>query len=129
MFAAIGDTSYRIVLLLHIATAIAAFAPFVTPPVRTVGRTASVAMVLVGVFGIALVLLSDDAIGLGDPWVTASMTVWLIVNGVLHAVLRPATRAITQGDASASQIAAVATAAIDVLLIVMLYLMIWQPGS
>ncbi|MCU0260775.1 MAG: hypothetical protein MUE78_07130 [Ilumatobacteraceae bacterium] len=128
MLAAIGDTSYRIVLLLHIASAIVAFAPLVSYPIRKVGRVSPVALVLVGLFGIALVLLSDDAIGLGDPWVTASLTVWLIMNGVLHAVLLPAERSVAGGDASAGRIAAAAGAAVDVLLVVMLYLMIWQPG-
>jgi uncharacterized membrane protein len=149
MIAAIGDTAYRVVLLLHIASVVVAFAPSVVHPlmgaqyrarppeertafarlvVRNGTRVYAPALVLVGLSGIVLVLLSDDVLSLGDPWITASMTIWIVMNGVLHALLLPAERQLAAGDESVGRIIAVANATISLLLLVMLYLMIWQPG-
>jgi uncharacterized membrane protein len=149
MIAAIGDTTYRIVLLLHIASVVVAFAPAVVHPlmgaqyrarppeertafarivVRNGTRVYAPALVVVGLLGIVLVLLSDDVLSLGDPWITASMTIWIVMNGVVHAVLLPAERRLAAGDDSVDRIIAAASATVSLLLVVMLYLMVWQPG-
>jgi hypothetical protein len=124
--------SYKLFFLLHIAAIVVAFAPVVVallPGVDTrglyrgVGRTVYMAsLILAGLFGIILILLSDEVWEFSQTWVSLAFLVWIAMNGVFHAMIFPSRR---RGGADRAQLG---LAIMDVLLIVMLYLMIWQPG-
>jgi uncharacterized membrane protein len=150
MIAAYRETGYNIVLFLHILTVLVAFAPaFVHPllanqtkaldaPARgkvlamisgNGRRIYAPALVLTGLFGFALQGMSDSVIEFGDTWFWLAIIVWLAMNGVLHAVLLPAERAVADGDESASSRVDAAGGLLTVLLLFMLYLMIFKPGA
>ena len=46
-----------------------------------------------GLFGFAMQGMSDGVIEFGQTWFWLAIVVWLVMNGVLHAVLLPAERA------------------------------------
>ena len=131
-----SDT-YKLWLALHIASIIVAFAPVIVGAVALVpgGRRATVpelsyagrlvyagGLILAGLFGILLVLASDDAWAFDQTWVSLAFLVWIVMNGVFHMMIFPARR---RGSADRAQLG---LAIMDILLIVMLYLMIWKPG-
>lgn len=149
ILAAVGDTGYNVMLFLHILLAMAAFAPaFVHPIVstqakaldhetgRVIGfiaqnsqRIYSVALILTGLVGFGLVGMSDKVHRLGDGWLIAAIVVWIAMNGVLHAVQIPAEKAWAAGDDAAEQKVRMGGAMLTLLLLVMLYLMVFQPGA
>jgi hypothetical protein len=134
----VSDT-YKFFLLLHIASVVVAFAPIVigavavapaggrrgsVPELSPVGRVVYAGgLILAGLFGILLILSSDDAWEFSDTWITLAFLVWIAMNGVFHAMIFPARRA---ARAERAQLGIVI---MDVLLIVMLWLMIWKPGA
>lgn len=134
-----SDT-YKFFLLLHIASVVVAFAPVVVgavavapaggrrrgsvPELSPVGRLVYAGgLILAGLFGILLIVSSDDAWEFSDTWITLAFLVWIAMNGVFHAMVFPARRAVS------SERAQLGIAILDVLLIVMLWLMIWKPGA
>ena len=149
IFAAVGDTGYNIMLLLHILTAMAAFAPMFVHPllgeqskqldpssrrqvlrfiVQNGRRVYLPALVVTGILGFGLVGMSADAYELSQGWVIASIIVWIALNGTLHAVVAPAERAMADGDDSAEGRVTVGGALVALLLIAMIYLMVFKPG-
>ncbi len=107
------DTVYGIVLLLHILSAIVGFGgvqlnglyapagPAAAGPggvainqaVYAVSKVAEIFIYLIFVFGVLLVLLSEnDLIGFGDTWVWLSILLYLIGIGLSHAILFPSVR-------------------------------------
>ena len=149
ILAAVGDTGYNIVLLLHILTAMAAFTPaFVNPLlgaqaksldpahkrqvlgflVQNGRRVYLPALVVTGLLGFALAGMSSDVYKLSQGWLIASVLVWIGLNGVLHGVVVPAERAMANGDDSAEGRASAGGGLATILMIVMLYLMIFKPG-
>jgi uncharacterized membrane protein len=150
MIAAYQDTGYNVVLFLHILTALVAFAPAFVHPLLARQTTAldatargkvlgmiagngrriyAPALILTGLFGFAMQGMSDSVIEFGDTWFWLAILVWLAMNGVLHAVLLPAERAVADGDESASSRVDMGSAILTVMLLVMLYLMVFKPGS
>jgi arginine exporter protein ArgO len=133
-FTAVNDTSYRIFFLLHILSVIVAFAPAlvsVLPGGREgalgvidrAGRIVySPALILAGLFGIALILLSDDVWEFSDTWVSLAFVVWIAMNGVFHALVLTGRRQNDESKVNNGQ------AIMTVLLLVMLWIMIWKPG-
>lgn len=107
---------YRIILLLHIATAIVGFGGLITlgayharafrstaanaravlDVTGQVGKIAEYAIYAVLPLGIVLVAISDDTFSMGDPWVSASFVVWFLMVGALHGAVRPAVKTIAQ---------------------------------
>ncbi len=151
ILAAINDTSYRIVLFLHILSAMVAFAPaFVHPllgnqlkaddsPARptifgymvTNGmRIYGTALIINGLLGFGLAGMSDDFFKLSQGWLMAAILIWIAMNGILHGAIRPTEAAIARGNSSDAneQKLAFSGMAITLLLFVQLYLMIWKPG-
>ncbi|HZM38392.1 MAG TPA: hypothetical protein VFB94_04720 [Acidimicrobiales bacterium] len=131
-----SDT-YKLWFALHIASIIIAFAPVVVGAVALIpgGRRATVpqlsyagrvvysgGLLLAGLFGILLILASDDVWAFDQTWVSLAFVVWIAMNGVFHAMIFPSRR---RGGADRSELG---LAIMDILLIVMLYLMIWKPG-
>ena len=149
IFALVGDTAYNVVLLLHILTAMAAFAPAFVHPLlgsqsksgdraeraRWVGfmtangrRIYAPALLLTGLLGFGLQGLSDGVWEFDQTWMILAALVWIAMNGILHAVILPAERAMAAGDEAAERRLDIGGPAITLLLVVMLYLMIWKPG-
>ena len=165
-----GSTLYRLVLLAHIIVAVVGFGGLFThtlytaralrmpaEPARVVlGATASAAKVAhyalyaLLAFGIALVALSDGAIGFGATWISASFVVWFVIVGAAHGLVRPTiARLQERAEALADDVATggsrtladdteaigltgrlrAGDGLIELLLLVALGLMIWQPGG
>ena len=149
VFAAYRESGYNVMLLLHIASVLVAFSPAFVHPLlsrqsRDLGagrsqllekfagngrRIYAPALILVGLFGFAMQGMSDDVIEMGDTWFWLSIVLWVAMNGVLHAMLIPAERAAAGGDADAEKKVDLAGAIMTILLIVVLYLMVFQPGA
>ena len=148
-FAAVGDTGYNIMLFLHILTAFVAFAPAFVHPflgeqskqldegskrqvygfiLQNGRRVYLPALVVTGILGFGLVGMSSDVFELSQGWVIASIIVWIAINGILHAVVIPAEKAVGAGDDSAESRIAAGGMLATVLFLVMLYLMIFKPG-
>ncbi len=149
--AAVGDTPYKIILLLHVLAVLAALSPvFVHPLLRNqmrstvsehqhlvAGMAANArrlygpALIVAGLLGIALVEMSDDVHSLTDGWVIAAIVIWVVMNGVLHGVISPSLRMIGrgQGTPAVERRLERGSALMTVLFIVQLALMIWQPGG
>ena len=149
MLAAIGDTSYDIVLVLHIVSVLAAFAPaFVHPFLENQtrqldpaerGRVLTMmhangrriyapALIVAGLLGFALQGMSDSVWEFSQTWMWLSAVAWIAMNGVLHAVLLPAEKAVADGDESARPRVQAGGTAITVLLLLAVYLMVFKPG-
>ena len=158
---------YRIILLGHIGSAIVGFGALITHgshharAVRSEPAEAATLLQatakgaklaeyglygLIG-FGIVLVSLSDDVYRFSEPWVAASIVVWLLVVGLTHGLVRPARSQLQQlssvepgGDPVEAQLVdredaqpvlarlAIGEAATQLLLVGALVLMIWKPG-
>ncbi len=149
MLAEIGSTGYDVVLFLHILCALAAFAPAFAHPIierqtRSVDpatrstvlgflaqnsrRIYAPALILTGLFGFGLQGMSDSVWKFDQTWIWLAVLVWLAMNGVLHAMLLPAERALGAGDESAAKRVDTGGMILTVLLLVMLYLMVFKPG-
>ena len=149
--ALIPETGYRIVYFLHIATILVAFAAaFVHPRLgglakRLPGDAASQlnqtivegstkihfpALVLVGLFGSAMIPMSEDIYSFSQLWISLAYLVWFAMLGILFFLMLPAERTLarTPGDADAQKKVGMFGGIIHLLLVVMLVLMIWKPG-
>lgn len=146
--AAVGDNGYNIILFLHVVAMFVALAPtFVDPfiardtngdySVRRViyagiakrsMRIYGSALVVGGLLGFGVAGMSDKVYQLSDGWLVVSILVWLAMNGVLHAMVFPAERAIADGDEPNAKKAETGSLIITVLFLLSLYLMIFKPG-
>ena len=146
--ATVNSFGYKLVMLLHILSVLVAFAPaFVNPflsvayrsnggvPPELAARLArnsqrihGPALVLVGLFGFALVGMSDKAIQFSDAWISAAMLVWFLLLGLVWGLLIPAEKKVGQGDKDAEKLVSMFGGIGHLLLVVMLALMIFQPG-
>jgi uncharacterized membrane protein len=147
ILAAVNDGAYQLVAILHILSAIVAFAPAFVRPVliaqakssgdrsglqalaRSSRKWYAPALILTGVLGFGLSGMSDDVFQLSDGWLVAAVFLWIAMNGVLHAVEAPAERAYADGDDSAEGRLSLGSGAIAVMLVVMIWLMIVKPGA
>ena len=149
MLSEIGSTGYDVMLFLHIAAVLVAMAPAFTHPLlerqsrsldpasrsallgfiaQNTRRVYAPALILIGLFGFGLVGMSDEVWEFGQTWVWLAILVWLAMNGVLHAMLLPAERALGSGDESAGKKVETSGQILTVMLLVMLYLMVFKPG-
>lgn len=149
MLASVGSTPYKIVFLLHILSVVVAFAPaFVWPIVNVQSRrtgqkvpsgiaglvarnTMTIhgpALVATGLFGIILVVLSDEAWEFSQTWVSLAFLVWFALLGVVFGLIFPTEKKIAQGDEAAEKKMGMYGGIGHTLLLVMLVLMIWKPG-
>lgn len=147
--AAIGDTGYNVVLILHILTAIVAFAPAFAHPflaeqsktldqsnqrnllgflVANGRRIYAPALIVTGLLGFALAGMSSSVFSMSQGWLLAAAVVWIVMNGILHAVIMPNERKWADGDSTAEKMVTIGGIVITILLIVMLYLMVFKPG-
>ena len=145
----IGDTTYNIFLLVHIASAFVAFAPAFVHPllanqyagrddaernrlfgfiVQNGRRVYAPALLITGLAGFGLQGLSDGVWELSQTWMWLAVLIWIAMNGILHAIIIPTERAMADGDHTNAGRLNFGGPAITILLIVMIYLMIWKPG-
>jgi hypothetical protein len=133
------STTFEIFLVLHILSAIVAFAPAVVAVlpggrdgamgvIERAGRQVYVpAMILVGLFGILCIVTSDVGgtalFEFSDTWVSLAFVVWIAMNGVFHAIVIPAQRDADDDKFTNGQ------AILTVLFVAMLYLMVFKPGA
>lgn len=143
-------TVYKLLFLLHITAIVVAFSPAVvhTALIRQLAEDRSpalqrfagyaalnnqrihgTALILAGLFGIGLILASDEAFQFSDAWISAAFVVWIAMNGVLHALIVPGERQLGTGDATVRSRLDLGGGLMTVLFFVMLYLMIWKPGA
>lgn len=113
----------------------------VTVANEEVSKIAEYAIYAIPVFGILMVLTSDDAIQFGDTWIWLSLLIYVIAIGISHAVLIPGHRrynqlAESEGGPSAGEEAqglekrmAAAGGTLNVLVVVLIALMVWKPGA
>ena len=165
MLAAVDGDAYNIVKVLHILCAIIGFgsvflASFyyqqararrgsegvaIIEAYRLVGKIATYFMVAVLLLGVALVLMSDDAINFGDTWILLSLVVFVIALGIGGAVVDPMEKRaldlqqeiVVAGEAGApTQVAELARLdrkmtifgnALNVAVVLILVFMVFQP--
>ena len=131
------STGYKVLGLLHILAVIVAFGPlFLYPTLQRAGQTQTVArmhllmslpaLVLVWVFGMGLVGMSDDAIEMSETWVVLSLIGWAILMVVSWFLIRPA---LTDTSPAARARLSAGIGITHLLLAVIIILMIWKPGS
>lgn len=130
------STGYQILGLLHILAAICAFGPlFLYPKLQRSGETQAMAWIHMRFVFPALVLLWVLGMGMAGvesydmantPWMTASIVVWLVTLAVSWFLIRPA---ITDTSDSARGKLAAGVGITHLLLLVALWMMIFQPGD
>jgi uncharacterized membrane protein len=171
LFAAIGDTPYKAVLLLHILSAIIGFGAVflnalygraaerrrgaeglaIAETNYDVSQVAQYFIYAVPIFGILLVLMSDDVIKFSEGWISASFVLYLVGLGLSHGVLRPNVKKMqglmrelagagpspASGSGRPPQVdeleqrgrtVGIVGAVLNLDVVILLYLMIWQPG-
>ena len=132
---------YKFFFLLHIVAIVVAFAPVIVaflPGVDTreactgLGRTVYLsALPLAGIFGIILVLLSDDVWEMSQTWISLAFLVWIAMLGVFHVFVvkgRPLGQRRGAEPERHGRRRPDGRGDLTLLFLVMLYLMIWKPG-
>ncbi len=130
------DTVTRLLYLLHILSAVAAFGPlFLYPRMQRAGETQAMAALHMKLAFPALVLLwvagmgmaGTQKISLGGTWfVTITIVLWLVALAVSWFLIKPAV-ADTSEDARKKM--AMGVGITHLILVVSLYLMIFKPGG
>ena len=98
---------YKFLLVMHLLAVIAGFGPTLLAPafgaqakarkgreglaiaeatLDVISKYAEWIIYSVPIFGILLVLVSDDAIQFGDTWISASLTLYIVALGLVHAI-------------------------------------------
>ncbi|MDY7103264.1 MAG: hypothetical protein S0880_18940 [Actinomycetota bacterium] len=153
------STLYNLVLLLHILAAIVGFGGIALNSIYlararalpgqqghavleansfVTSKVSEMAIYATFLFGIVLIIVSDGAIEFSEGWISAAFAVMIIMVGVIHGMIRPATRQLIELSGSGSgtgeaggleRRVTIGTAVLNVLLVIALALMIWQPGA
>jgi hypothetical protein len=130
------DFGYRLMALLHIAAAVAAFGPlFLYPSLRRNGETQTMAamhmrlsfpaLVMLWVLGMGLAGMSDQVYKMSQLWLALSLVNWVVLIAVSWFLIRPA---VSDASDAASVRLSYGVAVTHLGLIVGLVLMIWKPG-
>lgn len=137
LFALLRTTaSYRIIGMLHILAAIAAFGPLVVyPALHRAGQTRAIArlhmrlvfpaLVLLWVLGMGLAGLSDGVYQMSQTWLSLSILVWVGLTVVSWFLIRPA---LTDASEHGRRHLSMGVGISHLLTVIGLALMIWQPG-
>lgn len=142
---------YNVLYLGHMISFVVAFAPSVIHPIlagqakadgddggyrRLLGHQGAngrrlhfPAVIALGGFGLAMVLVSDPVWAFDQTWISLALLVWIVICGVVSGLLLPAERKVAAGDDTAESLVQRAGGIATLLLLVMLYLMIWKPGA
>lgn len=145
----IGSGVYNVVLFLHIVAAFVAFAPaFVNPIFAALGRSDAPeiarplagiqakatrtfylpALVLMGLFGIAMIFLSDEVIKFSQTWISLAFLCWIGVMVIVAVKLGPLEKAVSEGDESAEKQIGMWGGIAHLLFAVAIYAMVFKPG-
>jgi uncharacterized membrane protein len=130
-------TTFNIFQILHVVAAIAAFGPlFVYPRLQRAGQTATVAklhtslvipsLVLVWVLGMGLQGLSDRVIRVSHLWMSLSIVVWIALVAISWFMIKPS---LNDNSERAGKLLSAGIGMSHLLLVVSLYLMVFQPGA
>jgi hypothetical protein len=69
---------------------------------------------------------------MGKPFIWVSALLWLVIVGVMHGMVLPAQKSLagsgTTADSALLQRESIGVAIINVLVVVVLYLMVFEPG-
>ena len=130
------SNTYQVFGLLHVIAAIVAFGPlFVYPRLQRAGETTAIAALHMRLVFPALILvwvLGMGMAGIGKYniaetwWMSISLVIWLAMTLVSWFLIRPALN--DAGDGARSKMAA-GIGVTHLLLVVTLWLMIFQPGG
>ncbi len=163
----INSGIYKLLLVLHILAAIVGFGGVflngihgaeskkrrgseglaIMDSVIAVSNVAQVAVYFVFVFGVALVLTSDDTWKFGHLWVGLSMGLYILAMGLSHGVLKPTIHRMRELSAELvaappapggpppqavemeqrGKTVAVVSSVLNLTMIGILFLMIWKP--
>lgn len=147
-----GGGGYKILLVLHLLAVIIGFGPWFLNgliPQRALGSepgeaqaisranlqvsvVSQYAIYAVVIFGLGTLGASHKhTIDFGDTFVWLSILLWVAVVGVLHGMVLPAQRRLAAGDgdrATLTQRQSLGVALINLLVIVALFLMVFEPG-
>lgn len=141
------DTAYNIVLFLHVLTVIVAMAGAVAHPlmfaleekrsdgdvvalarrIEVPSRIYAISYGLVGIIGFGLVSMGD--LKWGEAWLWLSIVLWIVTNGILHAAMLPAERAVAAGDVTAMARVNRFGPILGILILAVIFLMTVKPGS
>ncbi len=153
MLAVVGSNNFffKVLFLLHVLSAIVAFAPaFVWPIMRVSLRKAGgslpsdvgaripannvlvygPALLLTGLFGILMVVASDGTWEFSQTWVSIAFVLWFLMFGVLFLGVVPAERKAARPEetAGADDRVNMFGGMLHLLLVLMLIVMVWKPG-
>jgi hypothetical protein len=129
-------TLQRIMYVIHILSAIAAFGPlFLYPRLQRAGATAEVARLHMRLVFPALIVMWVAGMGMagiakislaGTPFITSTILLWLIALAVSWFMIRPA---LNDPGEQTRRIMAAGIGVTHLILVVSLYLMIFKPGG
>ncbi|MBI2710939.1 MAG: hypothetical protein HYX34_14800 [Actinobacteria bacterium] len=147
---AAGDSfGYRLFFLLHIIAIVVAFAPaFVVPVLQSRYKRAGEAippqlmrmfsangmqihgpaLVLIGVFGMAMVGMSNDLFTFSQTWVSIALALWLLIMVVVFGGIIPGERKAAAGDTAVESRVAALGGVVHLLFLLMVIDMVWKPG-
>ena len=93
-------------------------------------RIYGTALILSGLLGFGVAGMSDEVFKVSQGWLVAAVIIWIAMNGLLHAVIRPSEKAMADGDRSAElqQKLQLGSGLFTLLFLVELYLMVFRPG-
>jgi hypothetical protein len=147
-----GGAAYKVLLALHLLSVVIGFGPWFLNgllPARALGRDATEAKSISGanlqvstvsqfaiygalIFGLgALGSAHKHTIDFGDTFIWVTLVVWVAIVGVLHGLVLPAQRELAEGSgdrATLTQRQSLGVAIINLLVIVAIVLMVWEPG-
>jgi uncharacterized membrane protein len=145
-----NDFVYKLFFLLHILSALVAFAPaFVWPISRMQARKRGAtipsdlvaqaavneatiygpAVIATGAFGLLMVITAEgDYFEFSQAWISIAFVVWFAMLGVVYGLQVPTGRKAAAGDEGAEAKLPMYTGFLHILLLIMLVVMIWKPG-
>jgi uncharacterized membrane protein len=137
---AVSSDAYKFFLVLHLFAVAVAFGPVVLAfargedqgSLRAHGRTVvAPAMIVAGLLGIVLVLLAEDGTWeFSQAWISIAFLLWIAMVGVLQAIVIPGKRLGGGGRRRSGGVdVQTGEAIITVLFVIMLFLMVFKPGS
>ena len=151
VLAALRDDSYNVVLLLHIAAVIVAFAPVIAGVVQQLGlgadadsdiarRLAAVqqktiqsvsmgALVVALLTGLGMIFMSDDVIEFSDGWISMAFGLWIIIAGLISGMVGKGERQKAAGDGKGRDLVLAGSGVALTLALVALSVMIYMPGA
>ncbi len=86
-------------------------------------------LVLAGLFGIVMVLLSNDVFEFSQTWISIAFVLWFLMLGLFFAGLIPAQRQLRNGNPVGDTRIAMCYGGMHLLLLLQIIVMVWRPGA